>query len=122
ARPRAGGALHAGGSAAVASPPALTLSFGSSAGALEHRDFLAQPWPEAVAFHLEVVAHLEVQPELVARAEVSRQAESRIRGDRSRTVNDLVDPPSRDADLLRQPILRELERLEELLLEDLSGV
>jgi hypothetical protein len=37
-------------------------------------------------------------------------------------VHDLVDPPRRDVDLNRQPVLRDAEWLKELLGQDLAGM
>jgi hypothetical protein len=37
-------------------------------------------------------------------------------------VNDLVDPPVRDADVLSQPVLADAQRQEELLPQDFTGV
>jgi len=46
----------------------------------------------------------------------------RMRRDRALAMDDLVDAPRRDAQVLRQPVLREVEGPKELLLENLAGV
>ena len=100
----------------------LDRTTSGSARALEKRDFLAKARPQLIALDFEVVMHLESQPELLARAKVTRQLQGRIYGDRPRPVNDLVDAPGWHVYALRLAVLAQFEGLQELLLENLAGV
>jgi hypothetical protein len=54
----------------------------------------------------EVVAGLEVQPELGAGAEVASEAKRRVRADRASAVQDLGDPPRGQAERQGQAVGR----------------
>src|SRR5579875_950712 len=76
---------------------------------------IAQP----VLLHLQVIAGLQVAPEPLRGAEEPRQPQRRVGADAPLAVHDLVDPPGRDLDLLRQLVLAHRELLEELLQQHL---
>jgi hypothetical protein len=67
-----------------------------------------------VAFDLEVVAALQVQPEAVRRTEEARQRKGRGGADAAPAVDDLVDASWRDAYRDGEPVLGDAQRLEEL--------
>src|SRR5581483_10365667 len=69
-----------------------------------------------------IVRRLEVRPELLARAEKTRQAYGRIRRDPAALQDDVVDARGRNPELLGQGIGREVQRLQELLTKNLAGV
>ncbi|NYI93196.1 hypothetical protein HNR02_006571 [Amycolatopsis endophytica] len=81
-------------------------------------DFRADPVPRP----LQVVPGLEAHPELVGRAEEPGQPQRGVRGDGALAVHDLVDPARRYVDEHGQLVLRDAERGEELLKEDLARV
>ena len=93
-----------------------------SACPAQYGHFLSQPTAQAIILDLQVVPGLKIQPKPGRRAEVAREPESRIGRDTSVSVHDLVDPARRNAQVPRHPVLRELERLQELLEQDLSRV
>jgi hypothetical protein len=64
--------------------------------------------------HIEIIVHLQSQPELGGHVEIFRQAQSRIGRDSSLSVYDFVYPPCRNPDVKGQFILTEIHRLEEL--------
>jgi hypothetical protein len=53
---------------------------------------------EPVLLNLEVVARLQIHPEPLRSSEEASQAQRGVGADPALTVNDLVDPPSRDGD------------------------
>jgi len=77
---------------------------------------------ESVGFDIEVELCLEVEPEPRCGPEVTGQTKSGVGGDRSLSVNDLVDAAWRDADVFGEPVLRQACRLEELFKEYLAWV
>ena len=70
----------------------------------------------------EIVAALQMQPELRRRPEIATEAQRRIRGDGARAVHDLIDTPRRDADVARQAILRQPKGLQEVRKQDFAWV
>jgi hypothetical protein len=86
------------------------------------RDLPLEAVTEAVAFHIEVVCSLQIQPEPIRGAEEPGQAKSGIRAHRTRTVHNLVDTPGRNAEALREAVLAQIQRLEKLLEKDLARV
>ena len=78
---------------------------------------------QLVAVRLElngkVVAVLEVHPEPVRGAQRPGQPESRVRADCPLSVHNLIDAPGRHVDRLRQPVLADPKRCEELLQQNL---
>src|SRR6266540_4838612 len=89
----------------------------SSARALQNPNFPRQAMSKPIALYLKIEARLEVEPEAFRRAEEPRQAQSRVGRDRSLTVHDLVDPAGRHAEVLRQTILSQAERLQKILVQ-----
>lgn len=65
-----------------------------------------------IALDFEIVARLQIQPKAIAGAKIPSEPQGGVGSDRARTMNDLVDAAGRDADIVREPILREAERLE----------
>lgn len=63
---------------------------------------------------------LKIQPEAIAGPEVGGEAQGRVGGDGALAVNDLVDPPCRNADVKGQPVLADPQRRQKLLGQDLS--
>jgi hypothetical protein len=71
-------------------------------------------WPDvikdrakAILLDLKVVSRLEIQPESVRRPEEAGKTQGRISGDAPLAMDDLVDSPRRNSNLLSQPILAE---------------
>jgi len=77
---------------------------------------------ETLPLGLHVVVGLEVQPEVVAGTEVAGEAEGGVSSDPARAVDDFVDPPRRDTDGDGHTVLRDAQRDDVLLLEDLTGM
>src|SRR5947207_11591975 len=69
---------------------------------------------EALFGRLQVVALLQVEPELRRRSEVAGEAQRRVGGDAAQAAHDLVDPPRRHLDVHREPVLRHAEAVEEV--------
>src|SRR5690606_34284197 len=63
-------------------------------------DFLLQPLAERVPRDVQIVARLEIEPELRLHPEIPAEAQGRVRGDGPLAEHDLVDPPRRHADRL----------------------
>src|SRR5947207_12246493 len=119
----------------IRKPTLYPLSYGDrgrgpGAGALgysepstgQRDDLPFQAIAQPVLLDLEVVASLKVEPEPLGGAEVLRQPQRCVRRNGPVAVNDLVDSPSGNADVLGDPVLADSHRLEELLEEDLTGV
>src|SRR5664280_331965 len=85
-------------------------------------DFLGETVAEAILLHFEVVARLEVEPEPLRRPEVAGETQGGVGRDRALPVHYLVDPSRRDARVLGHAVLRDLERFDELLEQDLAGM
>src|SRR5450756_1253787 len=94
----------------------------SSARLLQDRDFSLQPGPQPVSPHLEVIAHLQVQPETLRRSKEAGETEGGVRRDSPLSQNDLVDAAGRHLRLLRESVLRQAEGLEKLRPKDLAGM
>lgn len=93
-----------------------------SARAPQHLDLGFQSVAETIPFQVKVVGGLEIQPEPVGGPKEPRQAERGVGGDGTLRQDDLVHPPWRDVEILREAVLGQPERLEEVLEEDLSGM
>lgn len=65
---------------------------------------------------------LKIEPELRGDAKVASETQRSVCRDAPVAMNNFVDPPGRDADVLRQAVLRNAHRLEELLHKDLARV
>lgn len=69
---------------------------------------------QSVAFDLQVIARLHVQPELRRGAEVPAESQRRVGRDPTLAVHDLIDTARRHGQIVGQPVLRERQRLKEL--------
>src|SRR5438067_13412162 len=67
-----------------------------------------------IAFDLQIISSLEVEPEAIARPEVPSEPERRIGGDGSRPVHNLIDAARGHTNVLSQSVLRNTERLEKI--------
>ena len=92
------------------------------AGRRKDLDLRFEATAEFVAFNLQVVSRLEVEPKLFRGAEEACKPERGIRGDRARAMHNLIDPTGRHADAMREPILREPERFQKSREEDFARV
>src|SRR5688572_30146319 len=93
----------------------------SLASTLKDANLLLEARAQLVPLHLEIISCLQIEPELLARAEITREAECRIGGNRALPMDNLIDTPRRHADILRQPILGHLEWCEKLGGQNLAG-
>src|SRR5918911_1732604 len=82
---------------------AASLAVDAGSAHLDAPDARAQ----ALFGSLQVVAQLQVQPELRRRPEVAREAQGRIGRDAAQPAHDLVDPPRRHFGVEREAILRD---------------
>ena len=71
--------------------------------------------------HGDIVVRLQADPKAIGPAEKPRQAKPGIGRDGARARDDLADPPLRHADLIGEPLLGDLHRLEEFLDENFTG-
>ena len=76
----------------------------------QYCDITLQRGTEFVPLDLDVVTGLQVHPECLGGSEGAGEAQDRARGDAALAVDNLVDPARRNTDVLRQAVLRELER------------
>jgi hypothetical protein len=93
----------------------------SDSGTHEWLDLL-EDGCQAVTFDFDVVAVLEVQPKALSGLEVPREPQGRVGADAPLAMDDLVDAPRWDADRHGKPVLGDLQRLQVLLHQHLSGV
>ena len=84
------------------------------------RAHLVEPAAEQIALQLQIVAGLEIHPELRRGAEVAPEAQCGIRRNAALAEHNLVDAPRRDADIGRKPVLRDAERLQKFLAQDFT--
>jgi hypothetical protein len=87
---------------------------------LKRADVLFDHGPQIAFGNLQLVSCLQVEPELGCGAEVNAQTQGGIRGDIATAVDDVADPSHRHVDVPRQLILADVQRLHELLLENLA--
>lgn len=85
-------------------------------------DLLVEPTGEVFLRHLHVVVRLQVEPELRLHVEETAEAQGGVRSDGAAAMDDLVDPPWRNADVLGQPVLADAQRLQELRQQNLAGM
>src|SRR3954452_8158932 len=86
----------------------------------QRNDFGVQPVAKSILLDLELVPDLKIEPEPLGCAEVLGQPQRGVRRDSPIAVNDLVDPPRGDADVLGDPVLADSHRLEEFLEENFT--
>ena len=79
-------------------------------------DFMLAP----VADQSQIVINLEANPKLCGCAEIPRQAQRGVRRNGALLMNDFIDPAGRNSESAGQRILRQSERLHELLQEDFT--
>src|SRR5437867_11543733 len=82
--------------------------------------FALQPGSKAVLLGFEIVTDLQVHPEPLGGAKVSRQPQGSVRSDRPLSVYDFIDAPCWNADALREPVLGDAQWLEEFLEQNLA--
>jgi hypothetical protein len=63
---------------------------------------------------------LQVQPKLRRHLEIPPQPQGRVRRDGTLALHDLVDATRWHADVLRQPVLAQAHRLQEILFQNLA--
>lgn len=79
-------------------------------------DFLLDAGGQDVLGNIEIVVHLEPQPETGRSSEVSGESECRIGRDTASRVHDLVDSSRGNAQILAKLILADAQRLEKFLM------
>jgi hypothetical protein len=84
------------------------------AGSVENGYFLFQAVAKPLALDFQIVARLKVQPKTLARAEVASKSQCRVSSDRTLAMHDFVDAAWWHTDIVRKPVLRQLERLQEV--------
>src|SRR5574337_558890 len=83
----------------------------------QYGHFALQPRPQSILLDLQVVSRLKIQPESVGSTEVASEPQRRVCRNRAIAVYDLVHTPRGHADLFRQPVLGDPQRLQEFLQE-----
>jgi len=89
---------------------------------LEYLYFCLDPSVEPVLLSLEIESARQVQPEALGELEVAGEAKSRVGADRPLPMDDLIDPPRRDADVLGQLMLADSQGKENILQKDFTRV
>ena len=84
--------------------------------------FLVEPGTETIFLEVQLIVHLESQPELRGHIEVASESKRGVCGHPTLAEDDLVYAPRRNTKIAGQPILAQLHRPEKLLQEDLAGV
>jgi hypothetical protein len=92
----------------------------SLASLVQNSNFLCESCAEMIAFDLEIIACLKVEPETIAGPEVAGESQCGVRTDGPRAMDYLIDAPGWYADILGQAILRHAQGLEEIGGEDLA--
>jgi hypothetical protein len=98
----------------------VTSAGGSSDGGFQGLNIPSNLFRLLVFRHFKVIANLEVHPEDWHSFEISSQAQGGIRRNGSALVDNLSDPRHRYAQIQRQLVHAEPERLHELLAENLA--
>jgi len=73
------------------------------------------PLRQTIGSRIQVIVGLEAKPEFRRGAEVTAQPERGVCGDASFAMDDFIDAPGGDAQVLAQPGLAEPQRLHEFL-------
>ena len=73
-------------------------------------NFVFDAPPKLVLLLLQIEPRLEIQPKPLGEAEITREAECRVRADRALPENNLVDAARRNADVFSQTILADPQR------------
>jgi hypothetical protein len=69
-----------------------------------------------------VVVGLEIEPHLGWPSEIAFEAQGGIHGEATRALDDFVDSPGRDTDVLGDPVFRQTKGHQEILAEDFAGM
>ena len=85
-------------------------------------DLLFEQYTETIFFHFQIVPNLKVEPESFAEAKETCEPQRSVRGDRAFSMNDFVNSPRRNTNVLCKPVLADAERFEKLLQEDFPWV
>ena len=100
----------------------LASSNDTLGGAVENANFFRKAGAEYVTLLFEIEPGLEVEPEPLARPEVTREPPRRIGAHRPLAVHDLVDAARRHRNILREAVLRDTERLKKVGVQYFAGV
>ncbi len=79
-------------------------------------DFLLDAGRQVVLGNVEIVVHLETQPETGRISEIPGESERRVCRDTASPVHDFVDSSRGDAQIIAKLILADAQRLEKLLI------
>ena len=85
-------------------------------------NLVIQPVSDSIFLLGEIEVGLKVEPELRGDAKIASETQGSIRRDAPLPVDDFIDSPGRDADVLCQSVLRDAHGLEELFHENLAGM
>jgi len=77
---------------------------------------------ELIFGHVQIIVHLQPEPELRRHVEVARQTQRRIRGNAPLALDDFVNPSRRHADVQGQAVLAKGHGFEKLVQEYLARV
>jgi hypothetical protein len=91
-------------------------------GSLQGADLFGQPSGKTVPFSFEIEQALQVHPELRLHPEEGAEPERRIGRHAPGPVDDLVDAPGRNVDVVGKAILTDCHRLQKIFEQDLAGV
>ena len=100
----------------------LASSNDTLAGTVENANFFRKAGAEYVTLLFEIEPGLEVEPEPLARPEVSREPQRRIGANCPLAVHDLVDAARGHRNILREAVLRDTERLKKVGVQYFAGV
>ncbi|MGB7160952.1 MAG: hypothetical protein WBD40_23020 [Tepidisphaeraceae bacterium] len=87
-----------------------------------HDDLAFESVADAVFLDFKIVFRLQIQPESLGRPEMPREPQARVGGHGAPRLHDLVHTARSNAQILREAILRNPERAQEFLEEDLTGM
>ena len=85
-------------------------------------DFFVDLSREGVLGDVEVIVHLESEPERCRIPEVRCKAECRVCSDASLPVDNLVNPARRDPEVSAELVLTDVHWLQEFLIQDFTGM
>jgi len=63
---------------------------------------------DGILHAVKIMMHLQIQPELRSGAEIAGETQGSVGGNGTGAVNDLIDPPCRNRDVLRKTVLGQL--------------
>lgn len=85
-------------------------------------DFLLNPWCKRIFGNIKIIIHLKTEPEGRRISEIGGKAESRVRRDAPPSMDDLINPARRDAEVSTELILTDAHGFEEFLKQNLAGM